>query len=60
MRSPDELRATFEEFLAGLQLSPDLDGLEEAVRYALEGGGKRIRPVLCLATAEAALDQQRW
>jgi geranylgeranyl diphosphate synthase type II len=24
------------------------------VRYALAGGGKRIRPVLCLATAEAA------
>lgn len=54
MRSPDELRATFEEFLDGLQLSPDLGRLEEAVRYALEGGGKRIRPVLCLATAEAA------
>ena len=24
------------------------------MRYALGGGGKRIRPVLCLATAEAA------
>src|SRR5262245_14183542 len=24
------------------------------MRYALEGGGKRVRPVLCLATAEAA------
>jgi geranylgeranyl diphosphate synthase, type II len=24
------------------------------VRYALAGGGKRVRPVLCLATAEAA------
>src|SRR5437667_9601799 len=23
------------------------------MRYALEGGGKRIRPVLCLATGEA-------
>jgi geranylgeranyl diphosphate synthase type II len=54
MRSPDQLRATFEEFLDGLQLSPDLGRLEEAVRYALEGGGKRIRPVLCLATTEAA------
>src|SRR5262249_57195970 len=29
-------------------------GLEDALRYALEGGGKRIRPVLVLATAEAA------
>jgi geranylgeranyl diphosphate synthase type II len=27
---------------------------EEPMRYALGGGGKRIRPVLCLATAEAA------
>jgi geranylgeranyl diphosphate synthase, type II len=54
MRTPDELRGAFEEHLAGLELSPDLGGLEEAVRYALQGGGKRIRPVLCLATAEAA------
>jgi geranylgeranyl diphosphate synthase, type II len=54
MRKPEELRAAVEEYLDGLQLSPELGGLEEAVRYALEGGGKRIRPVLCLATAEAA------
>jgi geranylgeranyl diphosphate synthase, type II len=60
MRRPDELRAAVEAFLAGLPLPPELGGLEEAMRYALEGGGKRIRPVLCLATAEAAggeLDQ---
>jgi geranylgeranyl diphosphate synthase, type II len=43
-----------ESRLAELELSPELGGLEEAVRYALEGGGKRIRPVVCLATAEAA------
>jgi geranylgeranyl diphosphate synthase type II len=54
MRRPDELRTAVEEWLDGLELSPDLGGLEEAVRYALAGGGKRIRPVLCLATAEAA------
>jgi geranylgeranyl diphosphate synthase, type II len=54
MRSPDELRSTFEEHLADLQISPALGGLEEAVRYALQGGGKRIRPVLCLATTQAA------
>jgi geranylgeranyl diphosphate synthase type II len=54
MRSPDELRTAVEEYLDGLQLAPELGGLEEAVRYALAGGGKRIRPVLCLATAEAA------
>jgi geranylgeranyl diphosphate synthase type II len=54
MRSPDELRALVENWLAELELSPELGGLEEPVRYALEGGGKRIRPVLALATAEAA------
>jgi geranylgeranyl pyrophosphate synthase len=54
MRSPDELRATFENRLERLELSRDLGALEEAVRYALAGGGKRIRPTLCLATTEAA------
>jgi geranylgeranyl diphosphate synthase, type II len=54
MRSPDELRSAVEGRLTALEVSPELGGLEEAVRYALGGGGKRIRPVLCLATAEAA------
>lgn len=54
MRSPEQLRELVEAHLAGLRLSPALGGLEEVVRYALDGGGKRIRPVLCLATAEAA------
>jgi geranylgeranyl diphosphate synthase, type II len=54
MRAVEELRATIEAWLADLELSPELGGLEEAVRYALAGGGKRIRPVLCLATTEAA------
>jgi geranylgeranyl pyrophosphate synthase len=54
MRRPEELGAAVERHIAALRLSPDLGALEEAVRYALGGGGKRIRPVLCLATAEAA------
>jgi geranylgeranyl diphosphate synthase type II len=54
MRRADELRTAVERHLDRLQLSSELGGLEEAVRYALAGGGKRIRPVLCLATAEAA------
>src|SRR4029453_18721248 len=41
-------------YLDALELPSELGGLEEAVRYALAGGGKRVRPVLCLATAEAA------
>ena len=54
MRTPDELLQVAEGYLAELALTPELDGLEEAVRYALAGGGKRIRPVICLATGEAA------
>ena len=54
MRSPDELRLLVETQLARLPLAPELGRLEEVMRYTLEAGGKRIRPVLCLATAEAA------
>ncbi len=54
MKSPDELRELVEEYLAELALTPELGGLEPVLRYALQGGGKRIRPVLCLATGEAA------
>ena len=54
MRAPDELRELVERELASLSVSASLSGLSEAMRYALAGGGKRIRPVLCLATAEAA------
>src|SRR4030095_14778864 len=54
MRTADEHRGAFEGYLDALELPSELGGLEEAVRYALAGGGKRIRPVLCLATTEAA------
>jgi geranylgeranyl diphosphate synthase type II len=54
MRSADELRALVEGYLDELALTPELGGLAEAMRYALDGGGKRIRPVLCLATGQAA------
>ena len=54
MSTPDELRELVESYLADLALTPELDGLEESMRNALAGGGKRVRPVLCLATAEAA------
>jgi geranylgeranyl diphosphate synthase, type II len=49
VRSTDELRALVEEYLDGLALTEELGELEEA----LLGGGKRIRPVLCLAAGEA-------
>jgi geranylgeranyl diphosphate synthase, type II len=54
MRTVDELREAVEAHLRTLTLAPELGRLEEALRYALESGGKRIRPVLCLAVAEAA------
>jgi geranylgeranyl diphosphate synthase type II len=52
---PEELRATVERYLEGLRFSDDplTDGLEEAMAYSLLAGGKRIRPVLALATARA-------
>ena len=53
MRNPEELRGLAEEYLRDLALTPELGALEEPVRYALESG-KRVRAVICLATAEAA------
>ncbi len=53
MRGADELRRLVDERLAGLAFASELGGLVEALGYALLGGGKRIRPVLCLATGEA-------
>ena len=54
MRSPEELHALVARHLEELALTPELGALERAVRYPLESGGKRIRPLLCLATTEAA------
>jgi geranylgeranyl diphosphate synthase type II len=52
---PEHLRTQVEEYLAQLQFShePGTEGLAEAMRYSLLAGGKRIRPVLALATASA-------
>jgi geranylgeranyl diphosphate synthase type II len=53
MQTADELRDAVEAYLGSLTLAPELGALEEALRYSLDSGGKRIRPVLCLAVAEA-------
>jgi geranylgeranyl diphosphate synthase type II len=50
-RPPEELRQLVEGYLAELALTPTLGTLEAPVRYAL--GGKRVRPVLTLATGDA-------
>jgi geranylgeranyl diphosphate synthase type II len=47
----ERLRGLVEAYLAELALTPELGTLEPAIRHAL--GGKRIRPVLCLATGDA-------
>src|SRR6059058_2364376 len=53
MRTPDELRALAEAYVADLALTPELGALQESLRYAT-AGGKRVRATICLATAEAA------
>ncbi|MGI8462051.1 MAG: polyprenyl synthetase family protein [Solirubrobacterales bacterium] len=52
---PDDLRELVEQYLRGLSFSAAAAtaGLDEAMRYSLLAGGKRIRPVLMLATARA-------
>jgi geranylgeranyl diphosphate synthase, type II len=52
---PTELQDKVDAYLEALRFAvePGTDRLEEAMRYSLLAGGKRIRPVLTLATAEA-------
>jgi geranylgeranyl diphosphate synthase, type II len=52
---PEELRDLVEAALAEVRFAtaPRTVGLEEAMRYSLLAGGKRVRPVLALATARA-------
>jgi geranylgeranyl diphosphate synthase, type II len=53
VRTPEEHRELVESFVLELALTPELGEVSEPVRYAL-AGGKRVRGVICLATAEAA------
>jgi geranylgeranyl diphosphate synthase type II len=52
---PEDLRAAVDAALAELRFSrvDPTEGLDEAMRYSLLAGGKRVRPVLALATARA-------
>jgi geranylgeranyl diphosphate synthase type II len=50
-RQPEQLRALVESYLDELSLTPELGSLAEPMRHGL--GGKRVRPVLCLATGDA-------
>ena len=55
MSYPDDLREEVDRYLDGLSFSsvPETAGLAEAMRYSLLAGGKRVRPVLCLATGRS-------
>src|SRR3982750_3075336 len=60
---PEDLREIVDRSLLRLSFSetPSTAGLAEAMRYSLLAGGKRIRPVLALATARAiGLDPTRY
>jgi geranylgeranyl diphosphate synthase type II len=59
---PEHLRAQVERYLRELRFSsePASAGLVEAMRYSLLAGGKRIRPVLALATAKAIGRPPAW
>jgi geranylgeranyl diphosphate synthase, type II len=62
---PEHLRSTVERYLEALRFSSgpaasESAGLEEAMRYSLLAGGKRIRPVLALATASAIGREPEW
>jgi len=52
---PEDLRGLVDAELERLRFAaqPSTEGLEEAMRYSLLAGGKRVRPVLALATARA-------
>lgn len=58
MSYPEDLREQVDEYLKHLRFSEGsaTEGLEEAMLYSLLAGGKRIRPVLALATASALGD----
>ena len=55
MAYPENLRALVDAELERLSFAahPATAGLEKAMRYSLLAGGKRVRPVLALATARA-------
>jgi geranylgeranyl diphosphate synthase type II len=52
---PEDLRALVDDALGELRFSKAAAtaGIEDAMRYSLLAGGKRVRPVLALATARA-------
>jgi geranylgeranyl diphosphate synthase, type II len=52
---PEHLRALVDAYLSDLDFSPPpgAEGLRDSMLYSLLAGGKRVRPVLLLATVES-------
>lgn len=53
MLTVDQYSELIEKELASLAYPKVAPGLYEPIRYTLDGGGKRLRPVLLMASAEA-------
>lgn len=53
MIDTEKLMAMIDREISRLPLPNRLPGLYEPIRYTMNGGGKRLRPLLCLATCEA-------
>ncbi|MCH5319264.1 MAG: polyprenyl synthetase family protein [Paramuribaculum sp.] len=53
MKTLDEYTSIADSIVSNISLPKEPEGLYAPIRYALSTGGKRIRPVLTLATAEA-------
>ena len=49
----DDERAAIDAALAGIVAGLGAGRVADAIRYAVEGGGKRLRPVLCVAAYRA-------
>ena len=49
----DYFSEIIEKAIAAMDFPAEPSGLYEPVRYTLDGGGKRLRPVLLMASAEA-------
>ena len=51
---PADLRGRVEQYLSASFLDKEIPSrLSDAMRYSLLAGGKRLRPMLCLAVARA-------
>ncbi|MDE6491147.1 MAG: polyprenyl synthetase family protein [Muribaculaceae bacterium] len=53
MNTTQQLLQYIEEKIAGLQYPAEPAGLYAPIRYAMQAGGKRLRPMLTLAACEA-------